>query len=313
MSNTKANKQYKDSMFVDLFCNFEKSKEYQLMLYNALHDSNYSEEEADIKDIRIDDVLYKKFRNDVAFGIRKKVFFFGEHQSTINLNMPLRYIMYLGRSYEKNILVKERYLRNKVRIPYPEFYVFYNGVEEYPVESELRLSDSFAESPKPGEPTAELVVKVININLDKQHPILEKCPILKEYMQFVALVRQYKEEGLSDFIAHAVKDCMEQGILEEYLQTRGSEVENMLIAEYNYEEDIAVQREEAYEDGVQQGIIQGIEQGLQQGLQQGIEQGELQGIELTKKVFRLAAQKVPVEVIATECNLTKERVKAILE
>lgn len=31
---------------------------------------------------------------------------------------------------------------------------------------------------------------------------------------------------------------------------RGSEVENMLLVEYDYETDIAVQREEAWEEGM---------------------------------------------------------------
>ena len=42
---------------------------------------------------------------------------------------------------------------------------------------------------------------------------------------------------------------------------RGSEVENMLLAEYDYETDIAVQREEAHEEGYGQGYGQGYEQG----------------------------------------------------
>lgn len=143
----KENKKYKDSVFVDLFCNYRKSKEYQISLYNALHDTDYEEEDIEIEDIRVEDVLYKSFKNDVGFGIKKKYLFFGEHQSTINLNMPLRYTMYLGRTYEKTVLTRDRYLTKKVRIAYPEFYVFYNGNEEYPVETELKLSDSFAEIP----------------------------------------------------------------------------------------------------------------------------------------------------------------------
>ena len=35
----------------------------------------------------------------------------------------------------------------------------------------------------------------------------------------------------------------------------------MLLTEYDYDTDIAVQRQEAYEDGVEQGISQGIQQG----------------------------------------------------
>ena len=38
----------------------------------------------------------------------------------------------------------------------------------------------------------------------------------------------------------------------------------MLMAEYDYDTDIAVQREESYEDGLSKGISQGIKQGVYQ-------------------------------------------------
>ena len=37
----------------------------------------------------------------------------------------------------------------------------------------------------------------------------------------------------------------------------------MLWGEYNYDEDIAAQRQEAFDDGISQGIQQGISQGSQ--------------------------------------------------
>ena len=39
----------------------------------------------------------------------------------------------------------------------------------------------------------------------------------------------------------------------------------MLMTEYDYDTDIAVQREEAYEDGLNKGLQQGISQGIKQG------------------------------------------------
>ena len=42
----------------------------------------------------------------------------------------------------------------------------------------------------------------------------------------------------------------------------------MLMTEYDYDTDIAVQREEAYEDGLSKGIKQGISQGIKQGAYQ---------------------------------------------
>jgi hypothetical protein len=40
-------------------------------------------------------------------------------------------------------------------------------------------------------------------------------------------------------------------ILSDYLKKRGSEVFNMLIAEYDYDMDIKVQRQEALEEGIE--------------------------------------------------------------
>ena len=43
----------------------------------------------------------------------------------------------------------------------------------------------------------------------------------------------------------------------------------MLIAEYDYDTDIQVQRDEAFNDGLARGISQGIEQGISKGIEQG--------------------------------------------
>ena len=111
-----------------------------------------------------------------------------------------------------------------------------------------------------GENSVELKVKVININSDKAHELLGKCGILKEYSQFISMVRKYSDEESA--IKKAIRECMEQGILSDYLKRKGSEVENMLIAEYSYEEDIQVKQEEAMQQGVQKGIRQGRQEGL---------------------------------------------------
>ena len=47
----------------------------------------------------------------------------------------------------------------------------------------------------------------------------------------------------------------------------------MLIAEYDYDTDIAMQRKESLMLGIQQGITQGIQQGITQGIQQGFSEG----------------------------------------
>ena len=241
----KENREHKDSVFVDLFYQDETAKKNLLSLYNALHDTNY-EDETIIRKVKIDDVLYKNFKNDISCEVNGQVLVFGEHMSTINRNMPLRCLMYVGRAYEQLVDSKARYRTTLVKIPTPEFYVFYNGEKEQPLEQVLTLSDAFMNPV--GENSVELKVKVININSDKAHGILDKCGILREYSQFISMVRKYSEEESA--IKKAIKECIEKGILADYLKRKGSEVENMLIAEYSYEEDMQVK--------LQEGIWQGI-------------------------------------------------------
>ncbi len=241
----KENREHKDSLFVDLFYQDETAKKNLLSLYNALHDTNYKDETI-IRKVKIDDVLYKNFKNDISCEVNGQVLVFGEHMSTINRNMPLRCLMYVGRAYEQLVDSKARYRTTLVKIATPEFYVFYNGEKEQPLEQVLSLSDAFMNPA--GENSVELKVKVININSDKAHGILDKCGILKEYSQFISTVRKYSEEESA--IKKAIKECIEKGILADYLKRKGSEVENMLIAEYSYEEDMQVK--------LQEGIWQGI-------------------------------------------------------
>ena len=245
----KENREHKDSVFVDLFYQDETAKKNLLSLYNALHDTNY-EDETIIRKVKIDDVLYKNFKNDISCEVNGLVLVFGEHQSTINRNMPLRCLMYVGRAYEQLVDSKARYRTTLVKIPTPEFYVFYNGEKEQPLEQVLTLSDAFMNPV--GENSVELKVKVININSDKAHGILDKCGILKEYSQFISTVRKYSEEERA--IKKAIKECIEKGILADYLKRKGSEVENMLIAEYSYEEDMQVKLQEGIWQGRREGI-----------------------------------------------------------
>lgn len=56
-----------------------------------------------------------------------------------------------------------------------------------------------------------------------------------------------KEKDVEPY-KHAIEECIEKGILADYLKRKGSEVVNMLTAEYDYETDIEVQRGEAYDE-----------------------------------------------------------------
>ena len=255
------NRKYKDSVFVDLFSDDEKAKERFLSLYNALHHTNLPLS-CPVENIRLDNIIYMNIINDVSCLVDDKIIVLAEHQSTVNENMPLRFLQYIARLYEKLQIPADRYLRKLSKIPTPEFYVFYNGREDYPETTVLKLSDAFIA--KPEQCPLELTVQVLNINSGKGGKILKTCKTLDEYSLFVEEVRIQTQLDPENGFTNAVKICIEKGILKEYLQRKSREVVNMLIAEYDYDTDIAVQREEAGKIALAKGISQGISQGSMQ-------------------------------------------------
>ena len=248
------NRKYKDSVFVDLFSDDEKAKERFLSLYNALHHTNLPLS-CPVENIRLDNIIYMNIINDVSCLVDDKIIVLAEHQSTVNENMPLRFLQYIARLYEKLQIPADRYLRKLSKIPTPEFYVFYNGREDYPETTVLKLSDAFIT--KPEQVPLELTVQVLNINSGKGGKILKTCKTLDEYSLFVEEVRIQTQLDPENGFTNAVKVCIEKGILREYLQRKSREVINMLIAEYDYDTDIAVQREEAAKVALAKGISQG--------------------------------------------------------
>ena len=289
-----ANRKYKDSIFVDLFSEDEKAKENFLSLYNALHGTNLPLS-CPVENIRLENVMYMNIINDVSCLVDGKIIVLAEHQSTINENMPLRFLQYIARLYEKLQTPTDRYLRKLSKIPTPEFYVFYNGVEDYPETITLKLSDAFMT--KPDSLPLELEVKVYNINKSKGAEVLSRCKTLDEYSLFVEEVRRQTELDPENGFTNAVKICIEKGILKEYLQRKAREVINMLIAEYDYDTDIAVQRRES--------LMIGLQQGIQQGFSNGSRQKALETAKILKQ-FGDSVQK-----IAQATGLTQAEVEAI--
>ncbi|UTC44552.1 Rpn family recombination-promoting nuclease/putative transposase [Treponema sp. OMZ 857] len=238
----KHNRHYKDSVFVDLFGEDRNAKKNFLSLYNALYATNYQSTDI-LKNIRLKQTMYMSFANDVSYLVDNKIIVLAEHQSTVNPNMPLRCLEYVTRLYEHIQNPRDRYSRTLKKIPVPAFYVFYNGVEKLPAKQVLKLSDSFIVQPE--VPSLELVVQLININYDKNSRIVTSCELLGQYSRFVDAVRRHIAVDRDHGFEKAIKECIQNDILKEYLQRKAREVINMLIAEYDYDTDIAVQREEA--------------------------------------------------------------------
>ena len=242
---TRANRNYKDTIFSDLFYRDRDAKKNILSLYNALYNDHLDDPEQ-IELIRLENTMFMDMYNDSAFCVRDRRIVLSEHQSTINYNLPLRDLLYIAGEYEQYFPTDIRYKKKAVQIPTPDFITFYNGKEEFPAEATMRLSDSYIE--KDPVFSLELLVRVININPDSGHSVLEKCTVLREYSYLIEETRGYG--GDKDALAKAVKACMDKGILSEYLRRKGKRAVNMLFAEYDYDKDIAVQRQEAAEEAI---------------------------------------------------------------
>ena len=298
----KHNRRYKDSVFVDFFGEDKNAKANFLSLYNALH-GTCLDETTELEPLRLEQVMYMAFRNDVACLVDGKIIVLVEHQSTINANMPLRFLQYAARLYERIQNPRDRYLRRLKKIPTPEFYVFYNGEEDYPESATLRLSDAFITAPE--KPSLELIVSVTNINYNKGSEILHTCKPLKEYTLFVDAVRRHTKFDNENGFRNAIKECIRNDILREYLQRKSREVMNMLIAEYDYDVDIAVQREEEREIALKEGIAQGEAKGFSEGISEGSYQKALE----TAKLMR--THNYPIAEICTMTGLTEREIKQL--
>ena len=167
----------------------------------------------------------------------------------------------------------------------------------------MRLSDAFMT--KPEHIPLELEVKVLNINEHKRNKILQSCKPLAEYSIFVETVRRNIEQDKEHGFEKAIKECIRNGILKEYLQRKAKEVINMLIAEYDYATDIAVQRAEERKIAYVEGKSLGLAEGKSLGLAEGSRQARLETARILKQLGD-STQKI---VQAT--GLTQAEIEAI--
>ncbi len=249
METVKTNRQYKNSVFTLLF----SEKENLLELYNAVSGESYPEN-TEIEIITLSDVLFMEQLNDIAFVLENKLVVLIEHQSTVNENMPLRMLQYMGKEYQAITNKKDLYKKQLVEIPTPEFIVLYNGKEEYPDFKELKLSDAFKS--KKERYSLELIVQVYNINKGRNAKMASRSPSLNGYSELVDEVENNcKSMSREDAIKAAIKTCISRGIFVDFLTKHGSEVENMLLTDWNLKDALEVEREEGKTEGVVQTAL----------------------------------------------------------
>ncbi|MBR3624163.1 MAG: Rpn family recombination-promoting nuclease/putative transposase [Selenomonadaceae bacterium] len=244
----KGGNQYRDSLFRHYF----KDKVRLLSLCNAILGTDYKD--ASLLDITtLSGEFFDAQKNDISCVIEDKFLILAEHQSSVNKNMPFRFLSYVTEILNNRIEDKRALYKNKlIKFPAPEFVVLYNGDDNEPLKRMMRLSDAFGGDAH----SLELVVTAYNINYGLPQPLMKKCKYLNEYSFFVNRVKKGKATGLptDDAIKEAVKYCIAHDVMKKYLEENAKEVFTMARLEWNFDEAKAAWKEEGMEEGILSSI-----------------------------------------------------------
>ena len=247
------NKRYRDTVFRDYF----NDEERLLSLCNAL----LGTDAAALKINTLEGTFFDRQKNDISCVVENNFLVLVEHQSTINENMPFRCLSYVAELMNNLIEDKDKlYHKALIRFPAPRFYVFYDGDAKEPLQRELCLSDAFD-----GDNCAlELVVTSLNINYGLNQPLLEKCRYLHDYSTLVGKVKEELRLGLTrkEAISRAVKFCIDNGIMGNYLVENSMEVFNMLALQWEQDKAIRASYEDGRDDGIESVALNLLTMGL---------------------------------------------------
>ena len=235
-----AKKDYKDRLFKFIFGNTD-NKQWTLSLYNAINGTEYMNPD-DIQFNTIGDAVYMRMKNDVSFIISFEMNLW-EHQSTYNPNMPMRFLIYGGRLYEKFIATSDYYQYSSTLqpVPRPVCMCFYNGTKDEAERDVQKFSDAYE-----GDGDIKVKVNMLNINYGKNQQLMDACEPLKEYAWLVDAVRKHQNEkmDLDASIDMALDETPEELVIKSFLLENRAEVKSMFLTEYNEEKVMEKERQE---------------------------------------------------------------------
>ena len=237
------NRIYKDRLYKMIF----NDKSELLKLYNAINGTHY-DDPAMLTITTLDNAIYMTMENDLSFIIDMRLALY-EQQSTVNPNLPLRFLMYIADIYSAYVKDMNIYSSKKLQIPLPSFVIFYNGVQSQPDRAEFLLSELF--HPTSNEPALELKAVMLNINKGHNQELMNACHTLRDYSEYVARIRTYSGKmPLADAVEKTITECIQENILQDFLLKNRAEAKAMSIYEYDEEKTMRMFRKETLEDGI---------------------------------------------------------------
>ena len=148
-----------------------------------------------------------------------------------------------------------------------------------------------------GEESPDLELKAVMLNIRPGHnpQLMEACSTLKEYSEFVEKVRNYtKVMELNTALDRAVTECIQEGILTDFLRKNRAEVIKMSLYEYDQEQHMKWLREEGYdqghEDGKEDNLVTNI-QALMKNMNISVQQA-MEVLEVPKEKYKVYEEKL---------------------
>ena len=186
-------------------------------------------------------------------------------KSTKNPNLPLRFLLYISHLYSRLTVKANLYGERIVRIPAPEFIIFYNGKDEMPERQQLKLSDMY--SVKEEKPKLELEATLLNISGTNNRKLKDACRTLRDYAVYTDKIRMYTETmELPEAVDRAINECIEEDVLRDFLMEHKAEARAMSIFEYDQERHMQQEREAGIEKGEQQLLRRQVKKNLSRGM-----------------------------------------------
>ncbi|MFR2579917.1 MAG: hypothetical protein ACLTAG_09850, partial [Mediterraneibacter gnavus] len=156
------------------------------------------------------------------------------------------------------------YGTKRIQIPTPQFVIFYNGSQEQPDRKILRLSDAYCV--KEEHPALELTAVMLNINRGHNEKLKEMCKSLKDYSEYTERVREYAQvKPVEEAVEQAISECIQEGIMAEFLKQNRAEAKQVSIYEYDEEKHMRQEREAGIKKGKQELLERLIQKKLVKG------------------------------------------------
>ena len=291
------NRNTKDSIFCDLF----SRPEYCLQLYQVLHPEDKDVKAENITLVTLSSLMMQNRYNDLGILVRDRLLVLVEAQSSFTVNILVRFLLYLGDTYNRYI-TKENlnvYGTKKVKLPVPELYVIYHG-ERGNKPDEITLSKDIFGIEDPNNIFVDVKAKII----------YDSTPgdIINQFVTFARVFdRQVQEYGRTrEAVEETLRICRDQDVLKEYL--KDEEAATIMFTLLDEQRARKFWEEELLQEGRAEGRKEGRAEGRAEGMVKGESRlgtliTQLQKLGRTDDAFRAASNEAYRQQLYQELNI----------